>query len=103
MEMQLEGALEFGAERALEVQRGEEARDFPLVLNGDQLVIGTCDGGRQRLSQAGVSLRQAHTLDERTIASCIRFAAGLCEMDRAPLDQRVERRRRLQRRLAPGG
>ena len=100
MEMKLVRAFELGAERTLEVVRGEQARDFPFVLDGDQLVIGARDGGRHRLAETGLALGGAHAFDERPIALRVRLASGGQNMRCAPINQRVERRRRFALGLA---
>src|SRR5690348_13506785 len=45
MEMEPVGAFELARESLLELGRREEPRNFPLVLGGEQLVIGARDRG----------------------------------------------------------
>src|ERR1700733_1333385 len=90
MEMKLIGTFKFAREGLLEFRRCKQARHFPLVLGGEQLVIGARDGCAQRLAQACVSFHRAHALNERAIPRRVSRIAIVRQMGDATIDQRIE-------------
>src|SRR6185437_5201063 len=89
MEMEPVGAFELARQRLMKLGRGEQARDFPLVLGGEQLVVGARDSSSQRLAAPCASFRGAHALDQLAVARRISRVAIIREVSRAPIDERV--------------
>ena len=90
MKMQPVRAFELARQRLPEFRSGEQARDFPLVLGGEKLVVGAGDRESQRLAQAGVSFGRARSLDQRAVALRVSRIAIFGQMRGAAVDERVE-------------
>ena len=93
MEMELIGAFEFARQALLELRRCKQPRHFPLVLGGQQLMIGARDDRGQRFAQARVSLRRADAVNELAVPRRVSRVAIVGQMLDATREKRVERGR----------